>query len=91
MAVLRLPEVLTHAQAGECRTQLLQAMRTSQDRVLLLDASDLRQFDSSALAVLLSCRREALALSRQLQLQGLPARLSELASLYGVQEWLQQA
>jgi phospholipid transport system transporter-binding protein len=91
MAVLHLPEILTHAQAGQCRSQLLQAMRATQDRVLLLDASGLRQFDSSALAVLLSCRREALALSRQLQLQGLPERLRELASLYGVQTWLQQA
>jgi len=91
MAVLHLPEILTHAQAGQCRSQLLQAMHATQDRVLLLDASGLRQFDSSALAVLLSCRREALALSLQLQLQGLPERLRELASLYGVQTWLQQA
>jgi phospholipid transport system transporter-binding protein len=89
MAVLRLPEVLMHAQASACRAQLLQAMQASEDRVLLIDASSLRQFDSSALAVLLACRRQAQAQSRQLQVQGLPARLAELASLYGVLSWLQ--
>ena len=51
MAVLRLPPVLMHAQAPACRQQLAQAMAASQDRLLLLDASDLKQFDSSALAV----------------------------------------
>ena len=89
MAVLRLPPVLTHNQAQACRLQLAQAMAASQDRVLLLDASDLTQFDSSALAVLLACRREAHALGRSLQLQGLPDKLRELAALYGVLALLQ--
>ena len=89
MAVLQLPAVLMHAQAATCREQLTQAMAASQDRVLLLDASDLVQFDSSALAVLLACRRQAQALGRSLQLQGLPDKLQQLAALYGVLEWLQ--
>lgn len=89
MAVLRLPNVLMHAQAPACRQQLAQAIAASEDRVLLLDASDLVQFDSSALAVLLDCRRKALAAGRQLQLQGLPDKLRELAKLYGVLSWLQ--
>jgi phospholipid transport system transporter-binding protein len=89
MAVLKLPAVLIHAQASACRTQMVQAMAATQDRVVLLDASDLQQFDSSALAVLLACRREALALGRRLQVQGLSDRLRELATLYGVLELLQ--
>lgn len=89
MAVLRLPPVLTHDQAQACRLQLAQAMAASPDRVLLLDALDLRHFDSSALAVLLACRRQAQALGRSLQLQGLAAPLRELAGLYGVLDWLQ--
>ena len=89
MAVLRLPPVLTHAQAQVCREQLAQAMTASPDRVLLLDASDLQHFDSSALAVLLACRRQAQALGRSLQLQGLTGPLRELAGLYGVLDWLQ--
>ncbi len=89
MAVLKLPAVLIHAQASACRTQMVQAVAATQDRVVLLDASDLQQFDSSALAVLLACRREALALGRRLQVQGLSDRLRELATLYGVLELLQ--
>lgn len=89
MAVLRLPAVLMHAQAGTCREQLTQAMAASQDKVLLIDGSALVQFDSSALAVLLACRRQALALGLSLQVQGLPDKLRQLATLYGVLEWLQ--
>jgi phospholipid transport system transporter-binding protein len=89
MAVLQLPSVLMHPQASACRAQLVQAMAGMHDRVLLLDASPLMQFDSSALAVLLACRREAQAMGRSLQVQGLSAPLRELAALYGVLEWLQ--
>ena len=89
MAVLRLPAVLMHAEATACRAQLVQAMASLQDRVVLLDASDLQQFDSSALAVLLACRREAQALGRSLRVEGLSGPLRELASLYGVLELLQ--
>ncbi|MFM7026528.1 MAG: lipid asymmetry maintenance protein MlaB [Limnohabitans sp.] len=89
MAVLRLPAVLMHADARDCRVRLVQGLASIQDRVVLLDASDLERFDSSALAVILACRREALALGRTLQVQGLPERLCELASLYGVLQWLQ--
>jgi len=89
MAVLRLPAILMHAEASACRAQLAQAMAATQDRVVLLDASGLQQFDSSALAVLLACRREAQTLGRSLQLQGLSDRLRELATLYGVLALLQ--
>jgi phospholipid transport system transporter-binding protein len=44
----------------------------------------LTRFDSSALAVLLECRREASALGRSFAVRGLSPRLRELASLYGV-------
>ena len=89
MAVLQLPAVLMHAQASSCRQQLTNAMAAMQDRVVVLDASALQQFDSSALAVMLACRREAQRLGRSLQVRGLPDRLRELATLYGVLEWLQ--
>ena len=89
VAVLRLPAVLMHADAGACRVQLVQALSLMQDRVVWLDASPLRTFDSSALAVMLACRREARAQGRSLQVQGLSDRLRELASLYGVLDLLQ--
>jgi phospholipid transport system transporter-binding protein len=78
-----------HPQAAACRVQLVAAMAQMQDRVVLLDASPLQTFDSSALAVLLACRREAQALGRRLQVQGLSQRLRELAALYGVLDLLQ--
>ena len=77
-----------HPEASACRKQLVQAMASTQDRVVLLDASDLQNFDSSALAVLLACRREAQRLGRSLQVQGLSERLRELATLYGVLDLL---
>jgi phospholipid transport system transporter-binding protein len=53
-----------------------------------VDAAGLRQFDSSALAVLLECRRLAEKSGRSFQLSGAPPRLSQLARLYGVAELL---
>ena len=69
--------------------QLVEAMAATQDRVVLLDASALEEFDSSALAVLLACRRQAQVMGRSLQVQGLSDRLRELATLYGVLVLLQ--
>ena len=53
-----------------------------------IDAAGLQQFDSSALAVLLECRRLAEKSGRSFQLSGAPPRLSQLARLYGVAELL---
>lgn len=78
-----------HAQARGCLDDLVRAMTNSQDRVVLVDAAALQQFDSSALAVLLACRREAHSLGRSLEVQGLTARLAQLARLYGVLPLLQ--
>ena len=60
-ALLVLPAELTHAQAGPCSRMLAQALRAEPGPQAVADASALRHFDSSALAVLLDCRREALA------------------------------
>ena len=57
----------------------------------MADASALDRFDSSALAVLLECRREALALGKSFAVTQLPARLRELATLYGVADLLPAA
>jgi phospholipid transport system transporter-binding protein len=61
--------------------------REPMDR-LTVDAAGLQQFDSSALAVLLECRRLAEKSGRSFQLRNAPARLSQLARLYGVGELL---
>ena len=83
--MLTLPAVLTHAQAAEY-VHSLQAQVKAEPLHVVVDAGALKDFDSSALAVLLACRREALAVDKAFSVQGLPARLRQLANLYGVGE-----
>ena len=88
--MLVLPEELTHAQAPACCRMLVQALKAEPGAVVA-DASALSRFDSSALAVLLECRRESLAIGKAFTVHQLPARLRELAGLYGVGELLPAA
>jgi phospholipid transport system transporter-binding protein len=89
--MLVLPAEITHAQAVACCRMLAQALRSDPQKAVVADAAALTHFDSSALAVLLECRREALALGKTLSVARLPARLRELATLYGVAELLPAA
>ena len=82
--MLVLPAELTHDQAAACSRMLAQALRGQADPVVVADAGALERFDSSALAVLLDCRREALAAGKGFAVARMPARLRELASVYGV-------
>lgn len=86
--MLVLPSELTHAHAAACCRMLAQAMRAQPEAAVIADASALQKFDSSALAVLLDCRREALALGKTFAVKDLPARLRDLATLYGVAQLL---
>jgi phospholipid transport system transporter-binding protein len=83
--MLKLPATLTQAQAGACLATQLAALRAQAGDTVRVDASQLNQFDSSALAVLLEFRREAQALGKGFAVQGLPPRLANLAVLYGVE------
>jgi phospholipid transport system transporter-binding protein len=89
--MLVLPARLTHEQAGPCSQMLTQALRAHAETAVVADAGPLVQFDSSALAVLLECRREALGLGKSFSVSRLPPRLRELATLYGVDELLPAA
>lgn len=53
-----------------------------------LDASPLVTLDTSAIALLLECRRVAAAAGKPLAIVGLPDKLGALAQLYGVSELL---
>jgi phospholipid transport system transporter-binding protein len=86
--MLILPAEITHAYAAACCRMLAQALRSDPGKAVVADAAALARFDSSALAVLLDCRREALALGKTFAVARLPARLRELATLYGVSELL---
>jgi phospholipid transport system transporter-binding protein len=83
---LSLPEQLTLAQARGALEQLLAAIgRQPPGAPVRVRAEALRVFDSSALGVLLECRRAALADGRGFAVAGLPAGLAGLAALYGVE------
>ena len=82
--MLKLPAVLTHAVA--CRFYPAVASEiASLPNEVVVDASDLRQFDSSVLAILLECRRQALAAGKAFSVQDAPPRLLQLARVYGVE------
>ncbi len=63
---------------------LAQTIGASNEPQAMVDASALGHFDSSALAVLLDARREALAHGMAFAVTGMPVRLRALATLYGV-------
>jgi phospholipid transport system transporter-binding protein len=89
--MLLLPAELTHDQAPACSRMLGEALRRESGSAVVADAAALERFDSSALAVLLECRREALAAARSFSVARMPQRLRELATVYGVAELLPAA
>ena len=76
-----IPQVLEESAAYVARTDL-------PDR-LTIDFAGITAVDSSAVALLLEWRREALRLRKVLEFVNLPANLLALATLYGVAELIQ--
>lgn len=90
MTTLALPALLTHDQATACSRKLGSDIRAAKGEAVFVDAVALEKFDSSALAVLLQCRRDAAASGKSFEATGLPNSLRELANLYGVSELLKK-
>ena len=82
--MLLLPETVTLAEARDTLRMLAQAAPREPDAALTLDAAGLKRFDTSAIALLLECRRIAQAGGRSFQVRNAPAKLRDLAALYGV-------
>ncbi len=82
--MLALPATVTIAEASDALRALVQAMPTEAGEEVTLDASGLVRFDTSALAVLLEVKRLAQAQGKRFDLVRAPARLAELAKLYGL-------
>ena len=85
-----LPAVVMQAQAQAVADALVRVLTADveQGGQAVLDASALTQFDSSALAVVLACRRAVLAKGAQLRITGLPERAQALATVYGLSDLL---
>ncbi len=66
------------------RDVLAQARQAIAARQLQFDFAAVRHVDSSALALILACQREAVRAGEQLDCVNLPDNLRSLARLYGV-------
>ena len=86
--MLLLPATITMRESRDTLRLLTQALQGEKEGEVIVDASPLQQFDTSALAVLLECRRLAQAFGRSFSVRNAPAKLSALAALYGVDELL---
>jgi phospholipid transport system transporter-binding protein len=89
--VLSLPSILTQAHATACLNTLTTGLKAESATQVVVDAALLRSFDSSALAVLLEFRRECARAGKRFVVQGLPDRLRDLATLYGIEKLLVSA
>lgn len=88
MTVFPLPAVASIAQSLALESAIDAAIAAAGADGLCIDASALSEFDTAAVALLLHAQRAARARGLPLQLAGAPARLHDLARLYGVEELL---
>lgn len=86
--MLLLPATITLRESRDTLRLLSQALQGEPDGEVVIDASPLQQCDTSALAVLLECRRLAQAWGRSFSVRNPPEKLASLAKLYGVAELL---
>lgn len=87
MPVMQLPEDATLEHAAELAA-LLPAALADGAGVFTVDASALKAYDTSTIALLLQARRGAQAAGRGFSVSGAPAQLAQLAALYGVEDLL---
>lgn len=84
--MLLLPAVLTHEQARDTVRLFRESAARIEGKELVLDGSALQRFDSSALAVIVECKRLAQSRNQAFEVRSLPPKLLELGRLYGVAE-----
>ena len=86
---MQLPITLTFAQAPQVLVQLQAAVaQSAAGQPFVIDASALAEFDTSAIAVVLEGRRLAQGRGAGFEVRQAPAKLGQLAALYGVEELL---
>lgn len=83
---MKLPETATLAEVPGLLPALQAAAAGSGS--FIVDASALRDFDTSLLSLLLQARRTAMAAGRPFAIVGAPPKLARLAALYGVDSLL---
>jgi ABC-type transporter Mla MlaB component len=58
----------------------------AQGSLMVIDCKDLQSFDSSALSIILSIKRQAQIQSVNVQLDAIPEKLAILATVYGLSD-----
>lgn len=90
--ILYLPRSVTFENATQCSQELAQRLLEQEgiknSAHVVIDASAVEHFDSSVLAVLLQCRRDAVRSHKTLGVLRMPPQLQELSKLYGVENLL---
>ena len=84
---MKLPEQATLEQAAALAATLPAALSGSSG-VFSIDASALKHYDTSTIALLLRAHRLAQQAGRDFQVTDAPQQLQQLAALYGVEELL---
>ncbi len=84
---MQLPAASSIEQVSETLALLERSLAEGTDP-LRIDASALRNFDTSTLALLLEAQRRAKVQGRAIEVTGAPSKLIELARLYGIEDLL---
>ena len=85
---MKLPENATLEQAAGLAAQLPAALAAESSGAFSIDATALKAYDTSTVALLLQAHRLAKGAGRGFEVVGAPLQLAELARLYGVEELL---
>ena len=94
MNTFSLPVKITHQEAELVLTRFnesLKDLKAPDLKTFVVDASDLKEFNSSALALLLAFKRQLQSKGFLLEVTHLPAQLHNLAKVYGVDVFLRLA
>jgi phospholipid transport system transporter-binding protein len=86
-ASFKFPAKIDHANVESVLANGLGMMKSlAQGGLLVIDCQDLQSFDSSALSIILSMKRQAQAQSVNIQLDAVPEKLASLATVYGLSD-----
>ena len=86
-ASFKFPAKIDHANVEGVLTNALGMMKTlSSGSLMVIDCRDLQSFDSSALSMILSLKRQAKSQSVNVQLEAIPEKLASLATVYGLSD-----
>ncbi len=83
----KFPAKIDHANVEGVLANALGLMKTLMPgSLMVIDCEDLQSFDSSALSMILSMKRQAQIQSVNIQLDAVPDKLASLATVYGLSD-----